>query len=165
MHLGKVVGTVVATVKTPAHAGYRILLVQPYTYSGKEDGPVFAAIDLVDAGPGTWVTYVKGREAANALPDKFNPSDRTIMGIVDHVSLDQLEESRLPGVGGGGSGGGGGTRASRGPGDAGRIGDAGGHRDSGSTGDASSPGIGAGTDTDTSGGISGAGDSGPPAAR
>ena len=98
MHLGKVVGTVVATVKTPGHAGHRILLVQPYTYAGQEDGSVFAAIDLVAAGPGTWVYYVKGREAANALPDKFNPSDRTIMGIVDHVTLETLGTSRIPGL-------------------------------------------------------------------
>jgi ethanolamine utilization protein EutN len=97
MHLGRVVGTVVATVKTPAHAGHRILLVQPYTYSGEADGPVFAAIDLVEAGPGTWVYYVKGREAANALPDKFNPCDRTIMGIVDSVTLEKLPASRVPG--------------------------------------------------------------------
>jgi microcompartment protein CcmK/EutM len=98
MYLGKVVGTVVATVKNPAHVGHRILLVQPTTYSGKEDGPVFAAIDLVAAGPGTWVVYVKGREAANALPDKFNPSDRTIMGIVDSVTLEKLAVSHLPGA-------------------------------------------------------------------
>ena len=104
MHLGKVMGTVVATVKNPAHSGYRILLVQPYTYSGQEDGPVFAAIDLVAAGPGTWVYYVKGREAANALPDKTNPSDRTIMGIVDQVTLEKLGAARIPGMGRGAPG-------------------------------------------------------------
>ena len=98
MYLGKVVGTVVATVKNPAHAGHRILLVQPTTYSGKDDGPVFAAIDLVSAGPGTWVLYVKGREAANALPDQFNPSDRTLMGIVDQVTLEKLAASQVPGA-------------------------------------------------------------------
>ena len=27
---------------------------------------------------------------ANALPDKFNPADRTIMGIVDAVTLEEL---------------------------------------------------------------------------
>ena len=89
MHLGQVIGTVVATVKTPAHQGHRILLVQPYTYERQKDGPAFAAIDLVSAGRGEWVYYVKGREAANALPDKFNPADRAIMGIVDAIDLDE----------------------------------------------------------------------------
>jgi microcompartment protein CcmK/EutM len=96
MFLGQVVGTVVATVKTPAHAGHRILLVQPYTYQREPDGPAFAAIDLVSAGRGEWVYYVKGREAANALPDKFNPCDRTIMGIVDSVTLEKLEQAPAP---------------------------------------------------------------------
>lgn len=98
MFLGKVVGTVVATVKHPAHQGQRILLVQPYTYAGQEDGAVFAAIDLAGASRDTWVFYVKGREAANALDDKQNPSDRTIMGIVDTVTLQSLREERLPGT-------------------------------------------------------------------
>ena len=97
MDLGKVIGTVVATVKHPAHRGQRLLLVQPYTYAGDEDGPVFAAIDLASASCDTWVFYVKGREAANALDDKQNPSDRTIMGIVDTVTLQKLRDESLPG--------------------------------------------------------------------
>lgn len=88
MYLGQVRGTVVATVKTPSLQGQRILLVQPFTYEREPDGPVFAAIDTVSAGRGEWVFYVKGREAANALADKFNPSDRSILGIVDEVTLE-----------------------------------------------------------------------------
>lgn len=98
MDLGKVVGTVVATIKNPVLSGHRILLVQPYTYAGEEDGPVFAAIDLVGAGRGEWVYTVKGREAANALPDPFNPSDRTIMGIADAVTLERPPDHGVPGV-------------------------------------------------------------------
>ena len=98
MFLGKVIGTVVATVKTPPHHGQRYLLVQPYTYHGEPDGPVFAAIDLAGASRDTWVFYVKGREAANALADQKNPSDRTIMGIVDSVTLEKLRDEGLPGM-------------------------------------------------------------------
>ncbi|HZM17438.1 MAG TPA: EutN/CcmL family microcompartment protein [Candidatus Krumholzibacteria bacterium] len=98
MYLGQVVGTVVATVKHASHRGQRLLLVQPMTYSFEPDGPVFAAIDLSGAGPDTWVFYVKGREAANALPEKQNPSDRTIMGIVDQVTLEALGADNLPGA-------------------------------------------------------------------
>jgi len=93
MHLGQVIGSVVATVKPPALQGHRILVVQPYTYGRAKDGVAFAAIDLVSAGRGEWVYYVKGREAANALPDKFNPADRAIMGIVDQVTLEELDAS------------------------------------------------------------------------
>ena len=97
MYLGQVVGTVVATVKHAAHRGHPILLVQPYTYAGEADGAVFAAIDLADASPGTWVFYVQGREAANALPEPQNPSDRTIMGIVDAITLESLRHEAVPG--------------------------------------------------------------------
>jgi hypothetical protein len=47
------------------------------------------------------VFYVKGREAANALEDKLNPSDRTIMGIVDAVTLESLRPEAVPGTSGG----------------------------------------------------------------
>jgi microcompartment protein CcmK/EutM len=87
MYLGQVVGTVVATVKTPALRGHRLLWVRPMTFARQPDGDGFAAVDLVSAGRGEWVLYVKGREAANALPDKFNPSDRAIVAIVDAVEV------------------------------------------------------------------------------
>ena len=98
MFLGKVRGTVVATTKTPNLRGRPLLLVQPCTYQQSEDGDLFVAVDLVGAGRGEWVFYVKGREAANALPDKFNPADRTIMGIVDAVTLETLGAEALPGA-------------------------------------------------------------------
>ena len=102
MHLGQVVGTVVSTAKVPSIRGHRILLVQPYTYEREPDGEIFAAIDLVSAGRGEWIFYVKGREAANALPDKFNPSDRAILGIVDDVTLETRVDASSPPPGGGG---------------------------------------------------------------
>ena len=46
------------------------------------------AIDLVSAAPGQRVFYVRGREAANALPDHDNPADAAIVGIVDQVRDD-----------------------------------------------------------------------------
>jgi len=88
MHLGQVLGTVVATIKTPTLRGHRILWVQPHTFERVPDGEAFAAVDLLGAGRGEWVLYVKGREAANALPDKFNPCDRTLLAIVDAVTLE-----------------------------------------------------------------------------
>jgi ethanolamine utilization protein EutN len=98
MHLGKVVGTVVATVKNPNLAGHRILMVQPYSWDQEAVGDMFAAIDLVSAGRGEWIYYVKSREAANALPDPFNPSDRTILGIVDAINSSQVPQQAPPGM-------------------------------------------------------------------
>jgi len=98
MHLGKVVGTVVATVKNPNLAGHRILMVQPYSWDKQPAGEMFAAIDTVSAGRGEWIYYVKSREAANALPDPFNPSDRTILGIVDSIQSDESPQELPPGA-------------------------------------------------------------------
>ena len=88
MQLGQVIGTVVASVKTPRLVAQRLLVVRPYTFDRRPDGHAFVACDLVNAGRGEWVLYVKGREAANALADKFNPSDRALVAIVDHVRVE-----------------------------------------------------------------------------
>jgi ethanolamine utilization protein EutN len=98
MHLGQVIGTVVAAVKTPSLGGHRMLIVQPYTYARAPDGAAFVAIDLVSAGRGEWVFYVRAREAANALPNAFNPVDRAILGIVDEITLARLEAEPPPGA-------------------------------------------------------------------
>jgi microcompartment protein CcmK/EutM len=95
MHLGQVRGTVVATVKVPSLHAQRLLWVQPTNFDREPEGPAFAAVDLVGAGRGEWILYVKGREAANALPDKFNPADRAILSIVDAIT----REERAPRAG------------------------------------------------------------------
>lgn len=100
MYLGQVVGTVVATFKVPSLHASRLLVVRPYTYEREPDGDVFVAVDLVSAGRGEWVFYVKGREAANALPDKFNPADRAILGIVDDIVLQSGPGGAAPVQGG-----------------------------------------------------------------
>lgn len=85
MHLGRVIGTVVASHKVPSLRGHRLLVVQPEDDKGKPVGEPIVAVDTVSAGPGEWVTFVRAREAAKALPDTFTPSDATILGIVDRV--------------------------------------------------------------------------------
>jgi microcompartment protein CcmK/EutM len=85
MRFARVRGTVVCTEKVPAWRGQRLLLLEPTDAEGKTQGRPFVAIDLVSAGPGERVFYVKGREAASALPNADNPADAAIVGIVDHV--------------------------------------------------------------------------------
>lgn len=87
MHFARVVGTVVCTEKVRSFKGHRLLLVEPTDAHGKATTPGkrLVAIDLVSAAPGQHVFYVRGREAANALPDADNPADAAIVGIVDDV--------------------------------------------------------------------------------
>ncbi len=90
MHLGRVIGTVVATTKVPSLAGYRLLVVQPVDEKGTASGTALVAVDTVSAAPGQLVFFVKGREAASALADRFNPCDATVVGLPDEVTEEDL---------------------------------------------------------------------------
>jgi ethanolamine utilization protein EutN len=88
MQLGRVVGTVVATVKSPGLEGVRLLVVQPLDRDGQPVGGVVVAADAVHmAAPGEHVYVVAAREAALAMPEPFVPVDHAIVGIVDAVTL------------------------------------------------------------------------------
>ena len=87
MQLGRVVGTVVATVKTPGLEGVKLLIVQPLDRRQRPVGGTIVAADAVHmAGPGELVYVVAAREAAEAMPDPFVPVDHAIVGIVDAVA-------------------------------------------------------------------------------
>ena len=86
MQIGRVIGTVVATVKAPNMEGMRLLIVQPLTRRLEPVGqPVVAADALETAGPGDLVTIVAAREAAEAMHNRFVPVDHAVVGIVDAV--------------------------------------------------------------------------------
>ena len=89
MKLGKVIGNVVCTAKVESWEGVKLLLVQPLDENMKEEGTPLIACDTVQAGAGDIVFYEGGREAALGMQDWFNPSDATIMGIVDHVVTEE----------------------------------------------------------------------------
>ena len=89
MKLGKVVGNVVCTQKVESWEGVKLLLVQPLDENLEEIGIPLIACDTVQAGPGDIVFYEGGREAALGMQNWFNPSDATIMGIVDHVNTEE----------------------------------------------------------------------------
>jgi microcompartment protein CcmK/EutM len=86
MHFARVIGTVVCTEKVPSWRGHRLLLLEPTDAGGKATGArPLVAVDLVSAAPDQRVFYVRGREAATALPDPDNPADAAIVGLVDVV--------------------------------------------------------------------------------
>ncbi len=86
MQLGRVIGTVVATMRTEGLEGKRFLLVDPLGSDGKKEGESFVAADATDqAGVGAEIYYVASREAAVALDPWFVPVDHAIIGIVDDV--------------------------------------------------------------------------------
>ena len=75
MQLGRVIGSVVATVKAEGLDGVKLLIVQPLTEEQEPSGaPVVAADAVRMAGPGELVYVVASREAAEALDPSFVPT-------------------------------------------------------------------------------------------
>lgn len=89
MKLGRVRGSVVASVKDPGMVGMKLLVVQPVDAQGHPIGSSVVAADAVhQSGPGDLVYFVASREAAEAMQPRFVPVDHAIVGIVDAVDVD-----------------------------------------------------------------------------
>ena len=88
MFLGRVIGTLEATVVSPGLEGVKLLLVAPQSSDRSPTGAPLVACDATpQAGIGDTVFLVDGREAGQPLPVEFVPVDATIVGIVDAVDL------------------------------------------------------------------------------
>ena len=87
MNIGKVIGTVVCTVKTPSLEGVKLLVVRQIV-NGVEKGLVIASDGTRQAGVGDVVYMIGRKEAALLLSrDDPPPSDITIAGIIDPETL------------------------------------------------------------------------------
>lgn len=93
MKLGRVIGTMVASVKVKGTEGLKLLIVRPLTAQLAPDGSPFVATDAsAQAGEGDLVTYEASREAALLHDPWFVPVDHAIVGIVDqHAYQDDGE--------------------------------------------------------------------------
>lgn len=90
MYLAKVIGSVVATQKSPELQGLKLLFIQPYVNQDKKlvaSGNSIVAADCVGAGVGECVLYTYGSSARLALSAKA-PVDAVIVGIVDSVDVE-----------------------------------------------------------------------------
>jgi microcompartment protein CcmK/EutM len=85
MKLGRIIGSVICTQKVQSFQGVKLLLLQPVDEELSPEGDPLIACDPVQAGPGDLVMWEGGREAALGLENWYNPSDATVMGIVDRV--------------------------------------------------------------------------------
>lgn len=87
MFLARVTGEVVATIKHPAYAGRRMLLVDRIDAAGKETGAYLLAVATVDAGVGQTVLILdEGNSARQIVGDAAAPIRSVMVGIVDDVA-------------------------------------------------------------------------------
>jgi len=88
MKLGKVIGTVVSTIKAKGYESRKILVVQPVGPTGIVAGTSFLAIDAVQAGIEDIVlTIEEGNSARQVLQDDEAVTVKAVVvAIVDEIS-------------------------------------------------------------------------------
>lgn len=94
MHLARVIGNLVATIKSDALLGRKLLIIQPLDAGARDEGRPLVAVDSVGAGVGEVVFWCRGKESSFPFLPGNVPTDCTIIGIVDSVNVDDRARSR-----------------------------------------------------------------------
>jgi microcompartment protein CcmK/EutM len=88
MYIGKVIGSVVATIKISHLDGRKLLLVDRVDLQGQETGYYDIAVDVVQAGPGDTVLVIdEGNGARQVLGLDPGAVRAVIVGVVDEVAV------------------------------------------------------------------------------
>ena len=86
MYTGRVVGSVVSTIKNDSLHGIKLLVVQKYE-NGKPAGLIVSADGTRQAGEGDFVYLIGSKEATLPFPEcKLLPVDSSIIGFVDRIN-------------------------------------------------------------------------------
>ncbi len=88
MILGRVVGSVVSTIKDHNFQGEKLLLVQPVDLDGSDLGGTFIALDRASAGKGDQVLVNKEGGGAAIMYGRKMPVQAVIVGVVDQVDIE-----------------------------------------------------------------------------
>lgn len=88
MIVAKVVGLAVASLKHDTLKTTKLLLVQSADPSGRPNGELFLAVDLVGAGEGELVVVSQGSSARAVTGQNSSPIDAAIVGILDSLRFE-----------------------------------------------------------------------------
>lgn len=92
MIVGRVIGNVVCSVKTPALEGRKLMIVQPLDQNLKEKGKAMIAVDTVQSGYGDVVLVIDEGNSARMITDYPGAPIRTvIVGIIDALEKELRE--------------------------------------------------------------------------
>lgn len=93
MFLGKVVGTVWSTKKTPDLEGVRFLIVHPFDLDKEPTKNIVVVADRLGAGIGETVMVAYGKAARSAIGNQEMSIEAAVVGIVDRMDIqDTLSE-------------------------------------------------------------------------
>src|SRR2546422_5131861 len=95
MFLGKVVGTVWSTKKTPDLEGVRFLIVHPFDLNKEPTHNIVVVADRLGAGTGETVMCAFGKAARSAIGDQDMSIEAAVVGIVDRVDLTETLSDEL----------------------------------------------------------------------
>ncbi|HEV2904914.1 MAG TPA: EutN/CcmL family microcompartment protein [Pyrinomonadaceae bacterium] len=95
MFLGKVIGTVWSTKKTPDLEGVRFLIVHPYDLDREPTKNVVVVADSLGAGTGEVVICAYGKAARSAIGNQEMSIEAAVVGIVDRVDLTDAKSEEL----------------------------------------------------------------------
>lgn len=92
MYVGRVTGTIVATIKHPHFAGRKLLLVQKLTPEGRPTDAYDICVDIVQAGVGDRVLVLdEGNSARQLLGLEPHGAVRAVVvGVVDAVDVEEI---------------------------------------------------------------------------
>jgi ethanolamine utilization protein EutN len=89
MKIGRVVGTVVSTISSPALEGRRLLLCDLLDVAGEPDGSYVICVDTVGSGAGEAVLILdEGNSARQVIGMSTAPIRAVVVGIVDQLIVD-----------------------------------------------------------------------------
>ena len=92
MLLGKVVGTLVASLKEPSMEGFKFLVLRQIDVDGKDTGGYVIAVDAVGAGVEEVVLFATGSAARQTETTNNRPCDAVVMAIVDSWEIEGDEK-------------------------------------------------------------------------
>jgi microcompartment protein CcmK/EutM len=97
MYIGRVTGTVVATIKNELFEGRKLLMVDKLNLEGQPTAKYDIAVDMVQAGVGDLVLVLDEGNSARQIVERepLGAIRAVIVGIVDEVDL---VEGALPNV-------------------------------------------------------------------
>jgi microcompartment protein CcmK/EutM len=95
MFLGKVIGTVWSTKKSPDLEGVRFLIVHPYDLDKEPTKNIVVVADRLGAGPGETVMCAYGKAARSAIGNQEMSIEAAVVGIVDRVDIAETQSDEL----------------------------------------------------------------------
>lgn len=90
MRIARVIGHVIATIRSRNMQMDKLCLVEFVDHHGQSSGDVHIAMDQLGAGQGEWVMVVSGSSARTAYCSATDGSsvDLCVVGIIDEITAD-----------------------------------------------------------------------------